>query len=103
MDFSGFDWDRGNRAKCRKHGLSVALIEGIFAAPVAILPDLAHSRSEHRYRAIGRTVQGRSVFVVFTLRRRGGEILIRPISARYMHAKEVRAYEKENPELQKRS
>ena len=29
------------------------------------------------------------------------DVLIRPISARYMHAKEVRAYEKENPGLQK--
>ena len=22
MEFSGFDWDDGNRAKCRKHGVS---------------------------------------------------------------------------------
>jgi len=33
------------------------------------------------------------------LRRRGGHILIRPISARYMHGKEVKSYEKENPNL----
>jgi|SRR5579883_1205088 len=103
MEFSGFDWDRGNRSKCRKHGLSTALIESVFGGVVAILPDAAHSLREHRYRAIGRTAQGRAVFVVFTLRRRGAEILVRPISARYMHAKEVKAYEKENPELQKRS
>jgi len=28
-----------------------------------------------------------------------GELLIRPISARYMHKKEIEAYEKENPDL----
>jgi hypothetical protein len=39
------------------------------------------------------------VFIVFTLRRKGEEALIRPISARYMHKKEIEAYEKENPEL----
>jgi uncharacterized DUF497 family protein len=41
----------------------------------------------------------RAIFVVFTLRRRGDDILIRPISARYMHDKEVKSYEKENPNL----
>ena len=51
-------------------------------------------------RAIGWTAQGRAVFVVYTERRRGSEALIRPISARYMHAKEIAAYEKENPDLQ---
>ena len=27
---AGFDWDRGNRDKCRKHGVSLAEIEQIF-------------------------------------------------------------------------
>ena len=99
MEYSGFDWDRGNRAKCQKHGLSIAVIENLFVRPVAVLPDIAHSLKEHRHRAIGRTGEGRAVFIVFTLRRRGGALLIRPISARYMHAKEVQAYEKENPGL----
>ncbi len=43
--------------------------------------------------------KGRGVFMVFTLRRRGDELLIRPISARYMHKKEIDGYEKENPDL----
>jgi uncharacterized protein len=96
---NGFEWDRGNRAKCEKHGLSVADIESLFARPLAILPDTAHSQRENRVRAIGRTESGRGVFIVFTLRRRGGELLIRTISARYMHKKEIDAYEKENPQL----
>ena len=99
MDISGFDWDHGNLEKCQKHGISAELIETVFDGPVAILPDAKHSRSEQRLRAIGRTAERRAVFVVFTMRRRGEEVLIRPISARYMHVKEVKSYEKENPDL----
>ena len=98
LEANGFDWDRGNRAKCEKHGLSVAAIEGLFARPLAILPDAAHSQREKRFRAIGRTDKRRGVFTIFTLRRKGDELLIRPISARYMHKKDE-AYEKENPDL----
>ncbi len=96
MEFSGFDWDDGNRAKCRKHGVSTEMIERLFQQGLAILPDAAHSRDEKRFKAVGKTERGRAVFVVFTLRRRGGVVLIRPISARYMHRKEVELYEKGN-------
>jgi uncharacterized DUF497 family protein len=90
---------QGNRAKCEKHGLSVSVIEDLFARPLAVLPDAAHSQSERRFRAIGRTEEGRGVFIVFAFRDKGDEVLIRPISARYMHQKEIEAYEKENPDL----
>ena len=99
MQANGFDWDKGNRKKCEKHGLSVAVIESLFARPIAILPDAVHSWSERRFRAIGRTEKGRGVFIAFTLRHKGEEVLIRPISARYMHKKEIKWYEKENPNL----
>jgi uncharacterized protein len=46
-----------------------------------------------------RTESGRGVFIVFTFRHKRGELFIRPICARYMHKKEVDAYEKENPGL----
>jgi|SRR5438552_3097869 len=98
-EFAGFDWDEGNRAKCGKHGLSISQIEEVFESPLAILPDAGHSEHERRFRAVGRAVSGRAVFVVFTLRQRDGSLFIRPISARYMHRKEVAAYEKENPNL----
>lgn len=97
MEFSSFDWDRGNRAKCQKHGLSVAEIEALFSRPLAILPDISHSQKEGRYLAIGKSENGRGVFIAFTFRRKGEEHFIRPISARYMHRKEMKAYEKENP------
>jgi uncharacterized DUF497 family protein len=99
---AGFDWDRANREKCRRHGVSIAEIESIFANPVAVVPDPAHSRTEERFKAIGRTTEGRHAFVVFTLRNRDGAMLIRPISARYMHRKEVQYYEKAAAGIQNR-
>ena len=96
---NGFDWDEGNRAKCEKHGLSVSAIEGLFARPLAVLPASGHSAGESRFLAVGRTDVGRGVFIVFTVRRKGDQVLIRPISARYMHKKEIEAYEEENSGL----
>jgi uncharacterized DUF497 family protein len=88
----GFDWDAGNREKCRRHGLSLADIEALFRGPLAVHP--ARLGDEERLIAIGRTAEGRDVLVVFTLRRQGEKTLIRPISARYMHQREVAHYEK---------
>lgn len=59
-----------------------------------ILPDDTHSLTERRFRAIGYSAEGRALFIVFTIRRPRGEVLIRPISARFMHRKEVEHYEK---------
>jgi len=67
LQFDGFDWDRGNRAKCQKHGLSIALIESLFARPLAIIPSAADSQEERRLCAVGQTGNGRRVFLVFTL------------------------------------
>src|SRR5579863_4270276 len=99
LQFQGFDWDRGNRAKCQKHGLSTALIESLFARPLAIIPSAADSREESRFCAVGQAGNGRKLFLVFTLRRKDDKQFIRPISARYMHKKEIESYEKENPGL----
>jgi len=91
---SGFDWDEGNREKCQKHGVSIAQIEDFFMNSPRIAPDSKHSDSEDRLIAIGRVKAGRPIFVAFTLRTKEGRRLIRPVSARYMHAKEMEAYEK---------
>jgi uncharacterized DUF497 family protein len=95
FEVAGFDWDSGNRVKCRKHGVSVADIEALFARPISVFPAPTHSQREERFKAVGSTKKGRHIVLVFTLRHRGAEILIRPISARYMHKKEVQHYEKE--------
>lgn len=89
----GFDWDAGNLHKCRKHGLTLEQIEAVFRHPHHLFPDPAHSGKETRLLAIGRGGGDRVVFVAFTLRDAGGGRLIRPISARFMHAKEVAHYE----------
>jgi uncharacterized DUF497 family protein len=86
-------------ARSRKHGVSAAEIEHLFAGSVMVRPDVKHSREEERFQAIGRGRRGRFIFVVFTIRTRDGRRLIRPISARYMHQKEIDYYEKENPSL----
>ncbi|MFO1392251.1 MAG: BrnT family toxin [Steroidobacteraceae bacterium] len=90
---AGFDWDAGNRAKCTRHGVSIEEIEAVFRGEVAIHPDLTHSTRETRYLGIGRGIAGRYVFTAFTLRQRGGETWIRVISARYMHAEEIRHFQ----------
>jgi uncharacterized DUF497 family protein len=90
---AGFDWDNGNRAKCLKHGVSIAEIESLFEGNPALKADIDHSHSEVRVRAVGRARTGRHIFVVFTIRTQLGRRLIRPVSARYMHRKEVRRYE----------
>ena len=57
----------------------------------AVLPD-PHS-GEPRMRAIGKTEGGRYVFLVFMLRELEGKTKLRPISARFMHQKEIDHYE----------
>jgi len=68
MEIAGFEWDAGSWPKCGKHGVS---------------------------RAIDKTHQGRYVFLVFMLRKIDGLSTIRPISARYMHQKEIDHHERQ--------
>ena|ERR1700722_3731520 len=90
----GFDCDEGNQAKCQKHRVSIPEIEDLFAHRLHIAPDPKHSREEDRLIAAGRTSAGRPLFVAFTIRAQNKRLLIRPVSARYMHAKEIAAYDK---------
>lgn len=92
-----FDWDAGNRDKCQKHGVSIAEIEALLRGTPRIAPALKHRAKEERFLAVGRNETGRPLFVVFTLRTKNGERLIRPLSARYMHKEEIEGYEAEGP------
>ncbi len=97
--FDSFDWDEGNSAKCAKHLLSQGAIEALFVRPIVISQD--PFPGETRFRAVGRGADGRAVFLVFTMRERDNLRLIRPISARYMHQREIDAYQEalsDNPE-----
>lgn len=91
MKIAGFDWDDGNWPKCGKHGVTREEIEAMFLGRPAVQAD--PFPDEPRMRAIGKTTAGRYLFVVFTFRVVDGEEKLRPISARYMHQKEIDYYE----------
>ena len=97
IDFAritGFDWDRGNALKNDRHGVTMLEAEQIFFfVPLIVTPDEQHSRTEPRFRALGQTLLGRRLAVIFTLRDDG--TLIRVISARDMHRKERAFYEQD--------
>ena len=87
-----FEWDEGNLDKSyEKHKISPKEAEEIFVSEeLKVLPDYKHSQDEKRHIALGKTQEGKKLFVVFTIR--GNKIRI--ISARRMHKKEVLKYEK---------
>ena len=91
MKTAGFDWDDGNWPKCGKHGVSRAEIEDVLLNTPAVMPD-PHPE-EPRMRAIGKTFAGRYVFLVFKVRKFDDQLFLRPISARFMHQKEIDHYE----------
>jgi uncharacterized DUF497 family protein len=89
---TGFDWDAGNARKNDKHAVSMAEAEQVFFnTPLLLLDDVAHSQRELRVHALGKTDEGRTLHITFTLRKAGQ--LIRVISARDMHRKERTIYD----------
>ena len=92
MRIDGFDWDVWNLVKCQKHGVSTGEIEALLRDQVGFSHDVLHSIVEQRLVVVGRNAVGRAIFVVFTIRAKEGRSLLRPITARYMHAKEARRY-----------
>ena len=84
----GFDWDQGNIKKnWERHKVSFIECEEVFFnRPLVLVEDTGHSKSEGRYYTLGRTNDGRNLFVVFTTRNNK----IRVISARDMNRKERR-------------
>ena len=96
----GFEWDRGNIDKnIEKHGIAPNESEEVFLDErIRIKKDFKHQETEERSIAIGRTIEGKILFEVFTLR----EYKIRIISSRLANKKERRLYEekaKENTKI----
>jgi len=90
MDFTGFEWDAGNREKNLKHNVHASECEQVFFnEPLLLLDDPKHSLAEDRFAAFGQTDQGRKLVVVYT--QRGN--LLRVISARDMNRREREFYE----------
>jgi uncharacterized protein len=90
VQVDGFDWDDGNWPKCEGHGVGKLDIEFVFLNEPQTNAD--PFSTERRFRAMGRNEAGRFIFVVYTFRQLEGRKLIRPISARFMHDKEVMRY-----------
>lgn len=89
---AGFDWDDGNARTNEKHGGSQSEAEEVFfSQPLLLLEDSRHGGRESRFHALGKTLEGRSLHISFTLR--AGGTLIRVISARDMHRKERIIYD----------
>lgn len=87
-----FEWDKGNARKNDKHGVSMAEAEQVFFnEPLLMIADMKHSHGESRFHALGKTDEGRTLHITFTLRIAGERI--RVISARDMHKKERAIYE----------
>lgn len=89
-----YEWDEDKaRINLRKHLVGFQEGATVFNDPlVATQPDPDHSRDEKRYVAIGRSVRGRILVVVFT--ERGDKL--RLISCRKATPRERRAYEEDN-------
>ena len=90
---AGFNWDAGNRKKCQKHGVTLEEIETAFGGPMRVFPDPGHSTVEIRHVAVGKAAAGRHILIAFTYRIIEEQRFIRPISARFMHSKEITHYE----------
>ena len=87
---TGFEWDAGNAGKVvSRHGVEPGECEQAFLSePFLIRYDDAHSKSEPRWRALGRTSGDRWLFIVFTVRNN----LVRVLAARDMNRREKVRY-----------
>lgn len=89
-EFSGFEWDAGNRDKNLKHGVHGWECEQLFFnKPLVVLDDPRHSMAEDRFAAFGQTDAGRRLIIIYTMRHNR----VRVISARDMDKKERHFYE----------
>ncbi len=90
-----YDWDPvKNRENLRKHGVRFETASLVFEDPwILSRKDLSHDDAEERYNALGEIAPGVILFVVFTLRQRDEDEIIRLISARAASAHERGTYE----------
>lgn len=85
-----FDWDGGNRAKNRKHGVEPSEVESLFHHTVFLSGRIVEpTHDEPRWLLLGETDAGRRLALIFT--RRGNQL--RPISCRPMRRNERKLYD----------
>ncbi len=100
-DCEGFEWDAGNAPKVRtRHDVEPGECEqAFFGEPLLVSVDDKHSHVEERWRALGCTLAGRRLHLVFTLR----DLNIRVLAAREMNRKERQDYEQAKARAKKDS
>ena len=86
-----FEWDKWNLDKSYfKHSVTPKETEEVFIDEESLrIPDLRHFQKEERFNIIGKTLEGKNLFIAFVFRDRK----VRVISARRMHREEVEKYE----------
>jgi uncharacterized DUF497 family protein len=90
-----FSWDvRKAQVNYDKHGVTFEDAATVFAVPAGLnWADPGHSREEWRCTRLGRSVVGRILLIVYTVRRvLHGNETIRILSARQASRKERKAY-----------
>lgn len=87
-----FEWDEWNIDKnYLKHAITPKEAEEAFIAEESyFFSDIKHSKIEERFILLGKTLDKKNLFIIFTMR----EKKVRIISARRMHESEVKKYEK---------
>lgn len=84
------DWDAGNRAKNRKHGVESSEVDSLFHRTAFLAGRIVEpAHDEPRWLLLGETDAGRRLALIFT--RRGDQL--RPISCRAMRRNERRLYD----------
>jgi uncharacterized DUF497 family protein len=92
-----FDWDAGNRAKNRKHGVEPSEVESLFHRTVFLAGRVVEpAHDELRWLLLGETEAGRRLTLIFTRRRDQ----LRPISCRSMRRDERRLYDDAKAKLE---
>lgn len=101
LDCRSFEWDEANSRKILlRHQVTRTECEQVFfSTRLLIADDIKHSESEPRHLAMGETVAGRRLFVVFTIRGKR----IRVISARDMSRRERRWFARGQEETEDNS
>lgn len=87
-----FEWDRWNIDKnYLKHGVTPKEAEEAFMTEKSyFFSDVKHSKTEKRFTLLGKTLDEKNLFIIFTMKGKK----VRIISARRMHREEVEKYEK---------
>ena len=87
-----FEWDEWNIDKnYLKHGITPKEAEEAFIYEKSyFFSDIKHSKIEERFVLLGKTLEEKNLFIIFTMRGKK----VRIISARRMHREEVEKYEK---------